>query len=213
MTDTRPVAVSLAPEHDWAAAAAIVRPLLRPAGTPGLDAATLTPSAVAAMGRGRHVDPLVTPGPAGTTVVYALAAAGFDVVVNGEHLISWNVTGATVAAAALANLAAWAADAEWTVEDAAGRRLVASSTGDGWDAARILLPEARAHLAEALGGRGRVLVGLPERHLLVAGAAAADDPEFAELFGRFVADTSESADEPIATGVFELRGGELVPLD
>ena len=45
------------------------------------------------------------------------------------------------------------ASAPWTDEISGDRRLVSSDTGDGWDAARILLPEVVAHLAD---GAGRV---------------------------------------------------------
>ena len=43
--------------------------------------------------------------PADLAVVYAIPASGFDVVVNGEHLVSWGVEPADVHAAAMANLA------------------------------------------------------------------------------------------------------------
>ena len=58
--------------------------------------------------------------------------------------------------------------APWTDEISGDRRLVSSDTGDGWDAARILLPEVVAHLTPELAPYGRILVGLPERHLLTA---------------------------------------------
>ncbi len=44
------------------------------------------------------------------------------------------------------NLAAWSATAPWTDEVSGERRLISSDTGNGWDAARILLPEVVAHL-------------------------------------------------------------------
>ena len=55
--------------------------------------------------------------------------------------------------------------APWTDEVSGERRLISSDTGNGWDAARILLPEVVAHLVAELGPVGRILVGLPERHL------------------------------------------------
>src|SRR5256885_8947588 len=38
-----------------------------------------------------HAQPLLDEGPAGLPVVYTIAAGGFDVVVNGEHLMSWGI--------------------------------------------------------------------------------------------------------------------------
>ena len=64
--------ISLAPEHAWEAAAPIVYPLLRPAGTHGLHLETLaTPRDAAG-----NVEPLVDVGPAGLIVAYVLANAG-----------------------------------------------------------------------------------------------------------------------------------------
>jgi hypothetical protein len=93
------------------------------------------------------------------------------------------------------------------------RRLLSSDTGDGWDAARILLPEVLDHLRRELGDSARVLVGLPERHLLVAGALRPDDGEFAAMFAAFVAEQADGADEPVDRRVFELAGGRLVELE
>ncbi len=90
------------------------------------------------------------------------------------------------------------------------RRLLSSETGDGWDAARILLPETIRHLAAELGPHGRILVGIPEKHLLTAGSLRPDDDEFAALFADFIVEQSGGADEPIDRRLFELVDGRLV---
>ena len=79
------------------------------------------------------------------------------------------------------------------------------------DMRRILLPEVRSHLAGECGGPARVLVGLPDRDLLVAGSLLPDDSEFGKQFAHFVADLCDGAEEPIDGRVFELAAGELVP--
>jgi hypothetical protein len=199
-----------APEHDWAAAKDAIFPILRPAGSSGapLDV-PLDPTTA---GTQVHTQPLVSSGPCDLRIGYALAAAGFDVLVNAEHLLSWGIPGEELASTASQNLARWSAGAGWTDETSGDRRLLSSDTGDGYDAARILLPEVREHLTRELGGAPgtRVLVGLPERHLLVAGALAPGDQEFASLFLDFVAEHSEGADEPLDRRVFELAQGQLV---
>jgi hypothetical protein len=197
-----------APEHDFSAAKAIIVPALRPVGTQGRPISTLHGGA--AEGPASHAQPLLDEGPCGLPVVYTMAATGFDVVVNGDHLASWAVAIDAVQDAAIANLQAWSANAPWTDEVSGDRRLLSSDTGEGSDAARILLPEVREHLVKELGATGRVLVGLPERHLLVAGTLRPDDTAFAALFAEFVLEQSGGADEPIDRRVFELVDGQLV---
>jgi hypothetical protein len=200
--------VSFAPEHDWPAAAALLYPVLRPAGTVGTPLDSLaTPMSAAG-----DTTPVIDPGPADLVVAYAISAAGFDILASGDHVAAWSVPVATLREAAFRNLAAWSATAPWSEEVDGRRRILSSDTGDRWDASRILLPEATAHLGSALGeGGARVLIGLPARHLLLAGALQADDPEFAPLFADFVRDYAEDSDEAIDLRVFELVGGHLMP--
>jgi hypothetical protein len=202
--------LSLTPEHNWDAAAPLLYPVLRPAGSRGLDLATLTtPSAAAG-----NVDPLVDAGPAGLLIGYQMAASGFGVIANGDHLAAWGVMPATLRATAARNLAAWSAAAPWSEDESDNRRVISSDTGDGWDTSRILLPDVTAYLERELGGAGnRVLVGIPSRHLLVAGRLRADDVEFAPLFADFVLEYAGDADDAIDRRVFELREGRLVLFD
>lgn len=197
-----------APEHDFGAASALIVPAFRPAGTQGRPVATLQSGQPAWLAS--RAQPLLDEGPCGLPVVYTLAAEGFDVVVNGDHLSSWGVGIEAVQDAAIGNLRAWSATAPWTDEVSGDRRLLSSDTGEGNDAARVLLPEVRAHLARELGAGGRVLVGIPERHLLVAGTLRPDDQEFGTLFAEFVREESGGADEMIDRRVFELVDGQLV---
>jgi uncharacterized protein YtpQ (UPF0354 family) len=120
---------------------------------------------------------------------------------------------AQIQEAALGNLARWSAGAAWTDEVSGERRLISSDTGDGWDAARILLPEVLQRLSSELGSVGRILVGVPERHVLIAGALRPGDEEFARLFAEFVVEHSGGADEPIDRRVFEVVDGRLVEFD
>jgi uncharacterized protein YtpQ (UPF0354 family) len=161
-------------------------------------------------GSKHHAQPLLDQGPAGLPVVYTMDAGGFDIIVNGDHLLSWGVEGSAVQDAAMANLAAWSATAPWSDETSGDRRLLSSQTGDGWDAARILLPDVMQRITRELGPLGRILIGLPERHLLTAGSLRDGDDEFATLFADFIVEQSGGADEPIDRRVFELVDGRLV---
>ena len=202
--------VTETPEHDWSAASAVIYPALRPVGTHGLVMSEIDAEVLAAEANRSHSQPLVDEGPCDIPVVYALNAGAFDVIVNGDHLLSWGVQPTEVQDTAMRNLATWSAGAAWTDEVSGERRLMSSDTGDGWDAARILLPDVIERLSSELGSVGRVLVGIPERHLLVAGTLRPGDDEFAALFAEFVVEQSGGADEPIDRRVFELVDGRLV---
>lgn len=77
------------------------------------------------------------------------------------------------------------------------------------DAAPILLPGVRERLAAVLAPARRVLVGLPERDLLIAAALTDEDADFAAMFAEYVADRARTADDPIEDRIFELIDGEL----
>jgi len=200
------VAPSLAPEHEWSAASRLLRPALRPAGTVGVDGRNLH----AVSGAGLPGKPLILPGPAGLTIGYVIPGPGFEVLVGAEHLLAWGVGPDDVHAAAMANLAAWSIEAPWAAEESGFRRVVWSDSGEGVDAARILLPEVRAELAADLGGIGRVVIGVPERDLLIAAGLADHDDEFSALLAAHVVDRWEAADHPIDQRLFELEAGRLV---
>jgi hypothetical protein len=206
-----PASPAEAPEHDWLAAEAILMPILRPVGTSGTRIADLDTEALASEGMKNHATPVLDDGPSGLSIGYILRVGAFDVHVNADHLLAWGATPDEVRAAAMANLAAWSETAPWTDEASGQRRLISSASGGGGDATRILLPEVRADLTAALGGSGRVLVGIPERDLLVAGALLADDEEFAVLFAEFVRDHAAGADQPLDPRLHEIVGGELRP--
>jgi hypothetical protein len=205
--------VTEAPENDWSAASGGLYPLLRPAGTTGTPLDALDPEALVTRGAGHGTTaPVIDEGPVDTVIVFALPSGGFDVIVNGEHVIAWDVNAQKVVETAIANLTAWSRTAGWTDEADGERRLISSATGDGWDASRILLTEVRQHLTRELGASGgRVMVGLPDRHLLVAARLPDGDDVFAGQFASFVRTQAEGADEPIDARVFELKDGELAP--
>jgi len=200
------LAPSLAPEHEWSAAARLLHPSLRPPGTTGVDGRSLQiPSRGGFPGK-----PLIQQGPAGLAIAYVIPGQGFGVFAGSEHLLSWGVGPDEVHAAAMGNLAVWSGEEPWVDETNGRRRVVWSDSGEGMDAARILLPEVRARLAADLGDVGRVLIGVPERDLLIAAGLPRDDREFAAMFADYVADRSLGSDDPIDTRLFELVDGELV---
>jgi hypothetical protein len=195
-------------EHDWAAAAPLVMPVLLPVGSAGVDAAGLDLAGVIFRGAGGGLA-LHWPGPMGIPIAVAIPGDGYDALVNAEHLVSWDVQPKEVLSTALANLGAWSNSMPWDEETSGTRRILVSDSGERWDAARILLVDVCVFIERELGKVVRVLVGIPSRHLLVAGALAPDDPTFIDDFRAFVAAEAEGADEPVDGRVFELAGGGL----
>jgi hypothetical protein len=201
-----PAAHSEAPEHDWAAASKHIFPALRPAGTQGAKLDDLDDEVrLLHEGTKKHALPLVDAGPADLAIVYVIREAAYDVVINADHLLTWGVGAQALRDAAMANLRAWSATAPWSVELEGERHLVSSDTGDGGDAARILLPEAREHLAGECGP-ARVLIAVPDRDLLVAASLQPGDGAFVQQFATFVAELTDGAHEPIERGLYELVG-------
>jgi hypothetical protein len=198
------------PEQDWGHARDIIYPAFRPVGTQGLAVESIDREVLAAHAAQSHAQPLVDVGPAELPVVYTIDAGAYDIVVNGDHLLSWGVEPSEVQDAAMRNLSRWSATAPWTDEVSGERRLISSDTGHGWDAARIMLPDVVAHLTTELAAAGRILVGIPERHLMTAGSLRPGDDDFATLFAEFIVEHSGGADEPIDRRVFELVDGRLV---
>ncbi len=203
-----PVSHSETPEHDWSAASSHIFPALRPAGMHGAMLDELTEERLQQEGMKKHALPIVDPGPAELSIVYVLREPAYDVVINAEHLLTWGIESQVLRDAAMDNLRAWSATASWSDELAGDRHLVSSDTGDGGDAARILLPEVRRHLAGECGGPARVLVALPDRDLLIAGSLQPGDDTFADQFASFAAELFDGAHEPIERGLFELVGTE-----
>ena len=159
-----------------------------------------------------HAQPVLDAGPAGLPVVYAIPAGGFDIVVNGDHLLSWGIEAVELQDAALRNLAAWAATAPWTDEVSGERRSDQLRHGRrprcGPDPAARRRRPPRARSSGRDGAR--VLVGIPERHLLTAASLRPDDQGFAAMFAEFIVEQSGGADEPIDRRVFEIVDGRLV---
>ena len=199
------------PEHDWKLARDLIRPAFREVGMKGLALENISRETLGQHSMQSHAQPLIDDGPAGLPVVYAIPAGGFDIVVNGDHLLSWGIEPVELQDAAMRNLATWSSSAGWTNEVSGERRLISSDTGDGLDAVRILLPEVLAYLAQELGGGGgRVLVGVPERDLLTAASLRPGDADFAAMFAEFIVEQSGGADEPVDRRVFEIVDGRLV---
>ena len=148
------------PEHDWELARTLIYPAFRPVGTLGLAIESHRPASRSPPTRTQsHAQPLLDEGPAGLPVVYTIDAGGFDIVVNGDHLLSWGVEPREIQDAAMRNLAAWSATA--AVDDEVSGEPAPDQLADRRRARRRPDPAARGRRAPRR--RARVVRPDPRR--------------------------------------------------
>lgn len=122
---------------------------------------------------------------------------------------AWALQDGELLLAALENLAARSARARLMRLDELSGRFVVASSGDGLDAARLLLPGLHGLLAAELGEH--IAVAVPHRDMLVA--CDAHDARAVAGLQRRAQDESRRAPHPVSGEVFLLRpGGGLSPL-
>ncbi|MBX3251907.1 MAG: hypothetical protein KF901_32310 [Myxococcales bacterium] len=114
--------------------------------------------------------------------------------VRRDEEARWAAEGAEPFAAALVALALRAGEARWAALEGGALRI--ARTGDGLDAARLLLPDVRDGLRDTFGGSVRI--GVPHRDTLIAGA----DPA---LVAHHVHDAFSRAPHPISEALFRIE--------
>lgn len=103
----------------------------------------------------------------GTVIVFVIDLPQMTVSVTTEQTVRWGVSCDELDMLSRKNLAAYAPRLEFQlVESKEGGRAAILSEQDGYDAARLLLPELHERLSEPLGGN--FLVALPARDMFVA---------------------------------------------
>lgn len=139
-------------------------------------------------------------------VVYVLNEDGSVGYVNERHLRTWNVTEAELHERALENLR----NKAWTpypgVLGAGKGALLILNRRDGYDAARVLLPELFAEFQARVPGT--MVIGIPNRDFLIA-FSDADQRVFAQVVAQIEADARAQA-HPLTAQLFTFNGGELV---
>jgi uncharacterized protein YtpQ (UPF0354 family) len=129
-------------------------------------------------------------------VVYVLDDASSLLFVCRAHLKRWRKSVADVHHLALANLASAGSSG---LEGAASEAVLLQS-GDGFDAARLLLLEQQDDL----------LVSVPDRDVLWAGPAEGQD--LSQLM-RTTERLAERAPHPVSAKVYRVSGGRLEPVE
>jgi uncharacterized protein YtpQ (UPF0354 family) len=144
----------------------------------------------------------------GLRIALLLSFEGRSRFVRRNELDKWGVSFDDALRAALVVLAARSAGARWVHTETPDGTLVIAKSGDGLDAARVLLPAVYDVLSAALGRD--VLIGLPHRDTLYACAGGSEDLE--RTLRAKVADDSARAPHRISEALFALGPDGLRPL-
>jgi hypothetical protein len=148
-------------------------------------------------GRGRlHGRPLGH----GVQVALALAYPGRSRYVRAEELERWSVDPAEAEALAVARLAARSEAARFAAITTSAGPLVFARSGDGLDAARLLLPGLAGVLASAL--EGPLLAAVPHRDALFA---CGGGPAVREALRARASDDYARAPHAISDRLFEVH--------
>lgn len=142
---------------------------------------------------------------AGLAITYVVDERGSVTYINEQHTAHWQIDPADLHAQALENLRQRSARSGYTTLGSGEQRLFISNTQDGYDAARLLLPDLLEPWALAFSGR--LLIGIPNRDFLVAFSAA--DPTIAANVAHQIAHDVLQHPAGLTDRLFTLVAGEI----
>lgn len=144
----------------------------------------------------------------GLIVIYAIEEPNDKVrYVTYQDLRDWGISHTTVHVTAVKNLDRLTDGKRVTKLDRpeGGRPMLIWNLQDGYDAARILLPERLNEFAEAVPGR--LVIGVPHRNWLVA--VGDEDPELVTLVQKKVQQEHRGAAFPVSPYLYTWDGEQL----
>jgi uncharacterized protein YtpQ (UPF0354 family) len=155
-------------------------------------------------------EPAQTPFPGRLAVLYVVDGEDAFTLVRPEDVERWGTTVAEVQELALDNLLAQTNEDEPLLcEPSGGQELCGWASSDGYDAARMLVPELRDQIAEELGGPAAYAA--PMENVFIALALdVLENDNTEELFRVKLERDFQTSDDPLSPDVFVERGGELV---
>jgi uncharacterized protein YtpQ (UPF0354 family) len=155
-------------------------------------------------------EPAQTPFPGRLAVVYVVDAEDAFTLVRPEDVERWGTTVAELEELALDNLFAQTNEDEPLLcEPSGGQKLCGWASSDGYDAARMLVPELRDQIVEELGGPAAYAV--PMENVFIALALdVLENGNTEELFRVKLQRDFQTSDDPLSPDIFAERGGELV---
>ena len=136
---------------------------------------------------------------AGLLVAYAVDDKERYELIRQSNIDSWHVGQTDIEARAIANLESVSAGISLSPRsNPDGGAFIAVSTTDGYDAARLLLPQLMWHMRDALNAT-LIFAGIPNRDFLVAWT-----PDFAprRAFATKVAQDFQSRPHPLTDALF-----------
>ena len=155
-------------------------------------------------------EPAQTPFPGRLAVVYAVDAEDAFTVVRPEDVERWGTTLAELHELAVDNLLARTNEDEPLLcEPSGGQTLCGWASSDGYDAARLVVPELRDQIVKELGGPAAYAV--PMENVFIALALdVLEGGNTEELFRIKLQRDFQTSDDPLSPEVFVERGGEVV---
>lgn len=155
-------------------------------------------------------EPAQTPFPGRLAILYVVDAEDAFTLVRPEDVERWGTTVAELQELALDNLLAQTNEDEPLLcEPSGGQKLCGWASSDGYDAARMLVPELRGQIVEELGGPAAYAV--PMENVFIALALdVLENGNTEELFRVKLQRDFQTSDDPLSPDIFVERGGELV---
>jgi uncharacterized protein YtpQ (UPF0354 family) len=155
-------------------------------------------------------EPAQTPFPARLTVVYAVDGEDAFTLVRPEDVERWGTTVAELHEVALDNLLARTNEDEPLLcEPSGGQKLCGWASNDGYDAARMVVPELRDQIVRELGGPAAYAVPMENVYIALA-LDLLETGNTEELLRLKLERDFQTSDDPLSPEVFVERGGELV---
>ncbi|HJK97335.1 MAG TPA: hypothetical protein RMF84_08950 [Polyangiaceae bacterium LLY-WYZ-14_1] len=141
----------------------------------------------------------------GLEVAFLVQAAGRGRFVLRREVADWGVDDGVLRSTAISNLRARSARVHLRREPLvpAEAPIVVARSGDALDTARLLLPDFRQGLGDALGGTDHLWVALPHRDVVLAASGTAPATVLRALATRVRSD-HDTAPHPITPEVFRV---------
>lgn len=138
-------------------------------------------------------------------IVYTIDEQRRVSFVNEDHLEAWDISEQELHARALANLRERTANVRYTTVGEGEQRLLIFSSGDGYDASRLLLTDVLDEMARQLPGN--LVVGIPNRDFLVAFSDA--NPDILQAVAAQVQTDSIGQANGLTDQLFTLEKGQI----
>ena len=145
----------------------------------------------------------------GVVEAYVIDSDASYQIVTNEDLARWKVSPKAIEEAAVANLEASSSGMKLSSQDGEDPFIIVA-LGDGYDAARILLPGFRRYAAQRLGEP--FLAGIPNRDFLIAWSLGGS-PEFQGRTRRAIVEDFSSQPYPLTQGVLKVTATGIAVVD